>query len=211
MDLDSMKSGIIRKLEEHSTGHVKSDFRFNPLASTLLQKISRNIRWELAIYLISGIGFIIMAFLEKREALKIYCSIFSVPILIFVPIYLAFLKRIANLMQTAAPVKEAVAELLNILKSYSHRYQQFSTLMVPVCMYTMFFLMEMQPAYPGKASEKVSEDLNDFWSLFMFFTTITVVITIISHFISKAYVNWLYGNHIKELEKQLKEFDGLDE
>lgn len=203
MDLDSMKSGIIRKLEEHSTGHVKSDFRFNPLASTLLQKISRNIRWELAIYLISGIGFIIMAFLEKREALKIYCSIFSVPILIFVPIYLAFLKRISNLMQTAAPVKEAVAELLNILKSYSHRYQQFSTLMVPVCMYTMLFLIEMH--------EKVSEDLNDFWSLFMFFTTITVVITIISHFISKAYVNWLYGNHIKELEKQLKEFDGLDE
>ncbi len=203
MDLDSMKSGIIRKLEEHPTGHVKSDFRFNPLASSLLQKISRNIRWELAIYLISGVGFIIMAFLEKREALKIYFSIFSVPILIFVPIYLALLKRIANLMQTAAPVKEAVAELLNILKSYSHRYQQFSTLMVPVCMYTMLFLIEMH--------EKVSKDLNDFWSLFMFFTAITVVITIISHFISKAYVNWLYGHHIMELEKQLKEFDGLDE
>ena len=203
MDLDSMKSGIIRKLEEHPTGHVKSDFRFNPLASSLLQKITRNIRWELAIYLISGVGFIIMAFLVKREALKIYFSIFSVPILIFVPIYLALLKRIAHLMQTAAPVKEAVAELLNILKSYSHRYQQFNTLIVPVCMYTMLFLHERH--------EKVSEDLNDFWSLFMFFTAITGVITIISHFISKAYVNWLYGHHIRELEKQLKEFDGLDE
>lgn len=195
MDLDTMKSVINRKLEEHPTGHVRSDFHFNPHTSTLLQKISRNIRWELALYLIFGIAFIIMVFVEKQKPLKIYFGIFSIPMLILVPVFHTLLKRIEILMQTAAPVKDAIAELLYILKLYSRRYQQFNTLMVPVCTFTLFFLYENRI---------------DNSSLFIFIS-LTAVITIISHFISKGYVNWLYGNHIRELEKQLKEFDGFDE
>jgi accessory gene regulator protein AgrB len=204
MDLDALKPGLNRRLEEEGPVHARSDFRTVTGHRSLLEKLRRNLGIELVLYLLCGIAFLLMAFVEEKKALSIYFGVFSVPMFLFVPVFHLLRQRISAHLHSAASIHASIFELLGVLKAYVRRYLQFNVIMVPVCVITVTFLIARFPHTEAARTEPLTGDASSRWLLF---SLLLIIPTVIGYFISKAYVNWLYGNHIMELEKLLREFD----
>jgi hypothetical protein len=202
MDLDALKIGLNRKLEEAPEGSGIPVMQSSQKSGTLLHKLRRNIRIEMIIYLVSAIGLMIMAFTEKGKVLRIYSGTFSIPLLLMVPVFLALDKTITRHLRNSSPISSSTTELLDILKTYSMRYVQFSTLMSTVCLLTMVFLLK---TYPPEGDSVNTPLFSSSTSRLLFFLTL-FLFTTSCYFISKVYVKWLYGDHIRELEQLLREF-----
>lgn len=203
MELDELKTGLKSRLEDGMPPASVPALTRIPRSHSPLVRIRRNIRIELALYVICAIGYVILSIQSPDLAFKVYSMSVVIVCLPFLWVLYAFHRRISVILQSADTVRDSISDLLSALKRYRRIYLYLSTLLVPFFVLYMMLLDHLLGAADGSSdSDAYSDRL--FWG---FMVALTALSTLAVYFLNRLYIHWMYGRHIRELEATLADFE----
>ena len=203
MELDELKTGIKSRLEDGMRPATVPTLTRIPRSHSPLVRIRRNIRIELALYLLCAIGYVILSIQSPDLAFKVYSmSVVIVCLPLFWVLY-AFHRRISVILQSADTVRDSISELLSALKRYRRIYLYLSTLLVPFFVLYMILLDYLIGGVDGPSDPDMYSN-RLFWGVMI---AVTALSTLAVYFLNRLYIHWMYGRHIRELETTLADFD----
>jgi hypothetical protein len=210
MDLDALKSGLNRRLEQPVTRFSSQLVCKRPRSRGLMIKLRRNLWLETAIYVLSIPVMIFMAWRVGGLALYIYVLTCSVVMCFLVPIFIGLARRITRHLHADTTVHEGLKELLGIMKTYQKRYLQFNLIMAPVC---LVYAIALTIAFPGmEMSEAQADPIQiDAWLIWLLILGAVAMFMLSIWYVSKWWIHWLYGRYIRDLEQELSEVESTEE
>lgn len=206
MDLDALKTRINDILEQPVTVMNRTVVCKVPRSRGLLMKLRRNLRLEMAFYLLSVPVMLIEAWRTDERWVSIYLVTCAVLMTLLVPVFVGLARRITRHIHADTTVHQRLKELLDILKTYQRRYLQFNLIMVPVC---LVYAMALVIVFPVPGMIDVSTDALQLsgWQVGMIFMVVLVILMTITWFIAKWWIHWLYGRLIFDIERELNEVE----
>jgi hypothetical protein len=209
MDLDALKSGLNRRLEQPVTKLSGQMVCKRPRSRGLMIKLRRNLWLETVMYILSIPVMFFMAWRIEELAFYIYVLTCSLVMCFLVPIFAGLARRITRHLHADATVHEGLKELLDIMKTYQRRYLQFNVIMVPICLVYSIVLMVV---FPGSNSIDNSADTlpPPFWFILLSIILGLTLLMVSAWYIAKWWIHWLYGRYIRDLEAELQDMEAAE-
>lgn len=203
MELDDLKYQLKQRLEQpesdHSAAHIS--LLLKKRTHSVLDKLSRSLQLEIYLSLTFGAVFTAIAILSNNWTQRIYYSTFLIVLAFFggFPYYL--IKRIKKLGYTPLPVRSNLSTIHAIISRYVKRCYRVTMLLIPVCLAYSLWLHYLQNDSVLLVSFTVAVAL---------YAGCSVAIAVPVHYITRWYLQKLYGAYLKQLQEQIEELQLSD-
>lgn len=204
MELDDIRNSWNRPTQE--TGAHKIAEMIGKPSQGPIAKMKRNLRREL-VFVIVGFGLIAWDYLIMFKRLSIV-GWFYVGLTVLFCYYFSKKNKLLTEMQcTSCRVKRNLELQLKMLEKYTRFYLISGTAIIPVLMIVFGVVFYYKwPALIGKTVLFPSAN-NPVWKFLLVWVVLLVGITLITWLVNGAYVNLLYGRHIKKLKHLLTQMN----
>lgn len=171
-----------------------------------IARIKRNLRAELIVILVLysvGVTYYFLAFEGKMAEIAWFMLVIGLLFLV----YYYFKNKLLNNMQcVSCHVKSNLELQLGTLEKYVKFYLLAGIILLPVTMlfvgYVSIILYPERLGNPPGPGVYVERN-----QTIIVLIVLTVILSVISYFLNKWYINRLYGRHIKKLKEILKEME----
>jgi hypothetical protein len=176
---------------EWNAGEIKSAAK---KSEDVFKKIYRNIKWEIGFTAVM-IPAAIYAFRDEGVFLWLFVALLSIAIVVSVPLYRNVIVGLKNIEEVS--VKESLQKKVGVLQKYISQLHLYVYVFTPISFYLGFFISLQEDG------DKSSEELLIACAIGFPFMLLTI-------YLMKRYVYWLYGKHLKSLEKLLDHLEDPD-
>lgn len=170
-------------------------------SNSIVAKLKRSVWFELILTVAFGLVMLYFALTLESGSLK--WSIVSILLLFFA--YLIYYWKKIRLLNGFDPshqnIKENLEKLVRDLQGYLQFYKTSYTILYPVY-FALGILFAIIERGPDVFWEKLGEPMT-----ILKLTLFSVVVLVLSLFVSKWYLKKLYGNHLDNLKELLKDID----
>lgn len=199
MDLDNLKIQFNKELSSAKTKDERTLVDILQRDSiSVIDKISRSLRWEIMLSIFLTICAGIAAVLISYPSIKIYCSVFVMIGLAFIVVLYNLSKKISHSKNNTLPVKQNIQETLQLIKNYVRISYSINAALVPAFLIFAFYLR----VYDDSLPTLLFTATNTFWLIIY-----AIALAALGIFLSKKYMDSLYGKHIRKLEENLSNFE----
>ena len=214
MELDVLKEQINRRLED-PVGDLRADIAAGTTRShSLLYRLGRNLRIELALYLLCLPLVALQLWDTTHTALRIYDATLCCLSLMVMWKIRQIISRIDHHLVSGVSIREHLAELLDILEAKSRQYLILCVGLVPffviyaVLLFHFFPIrVEDMPAVP----ESPAMESPPFWVFLTVTVILTALLTGVMYLLCRLYIWWMFGKHLRCLRESLRDLESEPE
>lgn len=194
MELEDLKQLLLKpEMENKSSEEIALYLKLK--SNSMIDKIRRSMLMETicaVLFAIAGIAWFFLTSEIFYKALAVFIASFSAGFLV----YLRRLnKRILSYQTSVDPVRKKLADIIDIVSTFTRLYFRLTMLAIPLVFLMAIFTMNDDPGTQFSSRQWIFFILwFAFWSAFMYYFT-------------KWYIKKLYGNYLEQLKKQYKELE----
>ncbi|RFM28110.1 hypothetical protein [Deminuibacter soli] len=203
MELDDLKYHLQQQApapgEQRSADDIAALLK--PRARSVVDKLKLSLWFELlcsVIFLI--VAIVVMCTAESRPT-RIYFGVFGITSLLFCLLLGFLLYRVISLSSTPLPVKKNLETIYYIIHHFSRRYNQFTSLLLPLCVALLYGLIYQDMVTNGIEPISLAEQ----WPLLLQLLGYCIGGALIIYFIRTWYFRKLYFNYLKQLRECIRE------
>jgi hypothetical protein len=211
MELDELKIQLQQKLNTADT--QKSDADISMLLTkktkSIVDKLKRNLLLEIVFSVVFIIAFGYVALFAKHPSFKIYFTVFTIVMFIFLCVQYFLLQKINRLSNTILPIKQNLITIHSTIKEFVKRCFQFTMALIPICTLLSGYL-GYQDGKNGETIEAFDTFINVFSShksVLIFLSIYLVVFSIGMYYFTKWYLNKLYRKYLVQLQVCINDFE----
>ncbi len=210
MELDSLKEQINRRLED-PVGEMPSDVTSRSVRSrSLLLRLRRNIRIELALYL-PCLAFVAWQMWgTPHTALRIYDATLLCIALVIMWRMREVIRRIDLHLQAGVSIRDHLAALLGILEANRRKYLILIVVILPFFVIYAVLLFHFFPIQgqdmPAIVADPGQQD-PPFWVFLVVWVILTALLMGVMYLIARLYIWWMFGKHIQGLRESLRDLE----
>lgn len=214
MELESLKEQINRRLED-PVGHVPPDIASRSAGSqSLLLRLRRNLRIELALYLLCLAYIAWGMWVATQTAIRVYDATMTCLILMVMWRIREVLQRIDLHLRSGVSIREHMAALLDILEANSRQYLLFSVGIIPCLVLYAILLFHFFPASAQDLPavlEDTSAQSPPLWVYLAVAVFFTALLMGVMYLLGRLYIWWMFGKHIRGLRESLRDMESDSE
>ncbi len=200
MELDELKRQLNQQLasSQQSKDAGALGAILKQASSSVVAKITRNLKMELGFAVLFTLGCLAGTFLAPLWSFKTYMAIASSIGLGFVLVLVYLLIKINTYQSSPLPLKDNLLSILKIVEKYVKTYYQLSMMLIPVCLFLALLLSFKDPARSAEIFSTTS---------ILLLAVYMLVLSVVVYYFNKWYINKLYGKYTNKLKESLAELD----
>ena len=210
MELESLKEQINRRLED-PVGDLPSDITSRSVRSrSLLLRLRRNLRIELALYLPCMGYFAWQMWDTTHTAFRIYdATLFCMALVVMWRIR-EVIRRIDHHLQAGVSIRDHLAALIGILEANRRKYLILSVVILPFFVIYAVLLFHFFPIHGQDMPAIVADPAQQeppFWVFLLVWVILTALLVGVMYLIARLYIWWMFGKHIRGLRESLRDLE----
>ena len=209
MNLDDLKIQLNKKLEgsqsfEMIVGSATSLHKIK--TTSIASKIKNSLITEIIFGVVFILAFLYVCIITKYSSIRIYFSVFTVVLALFLLLIFYLLKRTNDLTASSLPVIENLKCLHSLLSEFVKRYFQFTMLLIPICLVFSGYL-GYTDAKNNIDSFNILPDTINTKKQIIILSIFMVLFFVLMYFFTKWYLKKLYGNHLLQLKQMIDQLE----
>lgn len=170
-------------------------------------KMKRNLFAELALICVLFSACAVYYFIAFKGTYSIFAWMYIIIAIAF-GVYYYYKNRLLSEMQCSnCMVKANLERQINKLQKYVHAYLIYGTLLVPVVMLFLWFVLYIRIPFLGNSIIFFPSATTRLWETVLINVIALALITIILYYLNRGWINKLYGRHIKHLREIVQEMN----
>ncbi len=200
-DLDKLKS--IWQSASGYTGKDKEEIArmLQGESASIVSRLKRNVWFELLFTLITGVALIYIGLTSDNNRLSLMIALLMIIYLIYLLYYIRKLRLLNRFSITEGNIKNNLQHLTGALQGYLNFYK-----LSYIILYPLFFVTGLWIAARDVGVDEFLKRFSDAVYLLRFLL-LTALLMGGVYALTNWYLKKLYGNHLKRLQRLLKEFD----
>lgn len=203
MELDDLKYHLQQQPLPRAAERTDADIAtlLKNRTRSLIDKLKISLWLELACSLVFFVVGIVVVFTAESRPTRLYFGVFSITSLLFCLLLGYLLRRVIHLSSTPLPVKKNLETIYYIIHHFSRRYNQFTSLLLPLCVALLYGLIYQDMVTNGVQPVSLAEQ----WPLLLQLLGYCVVGALVLYFVRTWYFNKLYYRYLQQLRDCIRE------
>jgi hypothetical protein len=169
-------------------------------------RMRRNLIGEGILLLVGYIPAILCFLLGFEGRLAAISWLFITVLVFFFAYYFSKYRLLKKMQCPTCQLRSNLVRQVDTLKKYTRFYLLAGTAMIPLTYALSWIIIRWKlPSAVSVLSRRLHP--SPWWSNTAFWVILLIPLTVVMYFINAAYINRLYGRHIKKLQDLLRELD----
>lgn len=209
MNLDDLKIQLNKKLEgsqsfEMVVSGVTSLHKIK--TTSIASKIKNSLITEIIFGIVFILAFLYVCIITKYASIRIYFSVFTVVLGLFLILIAYLLKRTNELTSSSLPVIQNLKTLHSLLTEFVKRYFQFTMLLMPICLVFSGYLGYTDAKNNIDSFNILPEAIGTKKQLIIL-SVFMILFFASMYYFTKWYLKKLYGNHLEQLKQMIEQLE----
>jgi len=210
MELDSLKELWNSQATEPERDEEYYRALLNMRSNSPIARMQRNLLFELVVVLLLYGGVAIFYFVAFAGVWTIVSWIYIALGAFYVVYFYRKYKLLSQMQCITCHVKSNLRRMIESLEKFVRFYLFSGTVMVFVLFWFFWFMLAINVPHLGDKSVFFPSSSRSYWQAGATAAFPILVITGISHLLTKWTINKLYGRHIRKLQEILSQMEMLD-
>jgi hypothetical protein len=204
MELDELKMLINARLEEgiHAQNTATLEAAVRQKTRSVTSKIKKSIAFEFAAFVLCIIVAIVCWLVYPSVLVRLFCVAVWIFCLVFSAYLYPLYRKIIFYESVPGTVKENLQQLIVIISRFTSLYFRISMGLLPV-----IYVFGLIIGYLDVSKQGLLEQFHLSKQMLVYGVIFIACWSIIIYFLSKWYIRKLYGNHLLQLQQQLKDIE----